>query len=632
LMRYYSYAAQKLRFEGDIVEGIREDGYIGTFLRCGGLNANRFHHQDSDINWSLLFSYYMDLWLSQLILMVINDATKNCDKFAGCEEKICEEIFELFSRPNEDELPPKDIGNLIGVLHGLQRQLDLAINNYSFSPLGMENVKILTAPGKLVFAIPQIISKYFQPFKDIRFLYLIDELENLTEDQQKYVNTIVREKEAPCSFKIGARLYGLRSFSTYSANEVNKEGSEYELLHLDEYLRNISSATYNKFAKKLCFRRLSEAGFIVPDIKGIETDIKKIANFFEIDEKSNFLKKSTSFVELKYEGEIRPYFERLKKQLLKARQGNEKSIPLSAKNIDSIINYLACSEYPLLEKVNIYLLYQDWGKSNNLVESAKIISEECQKFTVDNSYQCRQKQRLNHFQADFFAQLLRECNLKQRYLGVSDFIDMSGGLPRNLLTILKHIYQWSVFNNEAPFVGNNKISVSSQREGVLEASDWFFRDARIVELNGTVIQDSISKLATLFRDIRFSDKPAECSISTFSADLTSISATAQKTIKASVERSLLISIPGGQRDRNTKRIDSKFQLNPMLAPRWDLPVHRRGAIALSTVEVNAIFDPEYTDSLNELLQRRIGRMTAPAFGKGKFQTSSQNDLIDQFGD
>lgn len=249
---------------------------------------------------------------------------------------------------------------------------------------------------------------------------------------------------------------------------------------------------------------------------------------------------------------------------------------------------------------------------------------------ADNGYNCRQKKRLSHFQTDLFAQLLRECNLKQRYLGMSDFIDMSAGLPRNLLTILKHIYHWSVFNDESPFVGGNKISVFSQREGVLEASDWFFRDARIVESKGTVIQDSISRLATLFRDIRFSDKPAECSLSTFSVDLTSVSEKAREVIKAAEDRSLLINIPKGQRDRNTKRVDSKFQLNPMLAPRWDLPVHRRGAIALSTVEVNAIFDPEYKESLKKLVQIRIERMTAPQFGKGKSLSFHQNDIVSDF--
>lgn len=228
------------------------------------------------------------------------------------------------------------------------------MNNYSFSSQEMVDLNILAAPGKLIFAIPQIISKFFHPFKKICFLYLIDELENLTEEQQKYVNTIVREKEAPCSFKIGARLYGLRTFSTYNVNEINKEGSEYELLHLDEQLRNIPLKTYNNFAKKLCLRRLSEAGFITSSTKDIEADIKKIDNLFEVDEKNKFLQQATLFVESKYKGKVRPYFGRLEKQLTKIGKGNNKSTPLSDQDVKKIISYLTCSKYPLLEKV-IYI-------------------------------------------------------------------------------------------------------------------------------------------------------------------------------------------------------------------------------------------------------------------------------------
>lgn len=629
LMRYYSYATQKLRFDGDTVEGIKSDGYIGTYLRCGGLNAKRFNHQSDDVNWSLLFSYYMDLWLSQIFLTTIHDATENSDEFSLCEENICEEIYTIISQPDDSSTVPTNILELIKIFHAHQRVLDLAINNYSFSPQTMSDLNILTSPGKLLFFIPQIISRYFGSFSDVRFLYLIDELENLTEEQQKYVNTIVRENEAPCSFKIGARLYGLKTLATYSANEINKEGSEYEMLHLDEKLRNIPASTYKYFAKKLCFRRLSEAGFVVSSEKTAESDIKNIGKYFEADEKESFMEDATSFVGLKYADAVRPYFVRLEKQLMQIVNSNDKTI--SKKDVNKIVKYLSCSRYPLIEKANIFLLYQDWGKSKNLLESAKIISEECSRFILDSKYKCRQKNVLSHFRTDFFAQLLRECNLKQRYLGLSDFIDMSAGLPRNLLMILKHIYQWSVFNDESPFIGGNKISDSSQRDGVIEASDWFFRDARIVESGGSFIQDSISRLATFFKDIRFSDKPTECSLSTFSVDITAVSRITSDSLKAATDRSLLINIPGGQRDRNTKRVDSKYQLNPMLAPRWDLPVHRRGAIALNVEEVNAIFDDEYKETLDELIQVRVGRMTAPSFGKNqkkiKAPNSKQNDLF-----
>ena len=42
LMKYVSYSVQKLRHAKDVMAGIRADGYIGIYVRCGGLNASRF--------------------------------------------------------------------------------------------------------------------------------------------------------------------------------------------------------------------------------------------------------------------------------------------------------------------------------------------------------------------------------------------------------------------------------------------------------------------------------------------------------------------------------------------------------------------------------------------------------------
>lgn len=198
---------------------------------------------------------------------------------------------------------------------------------------------------------------------------------------------------------------------------------------------------------------------------------------------------------------------------------------------------------------------------------------------------------------------------------------MSWGLPRNLLILLKCIFSWAVFYGEDPF-RHRAISVKAQDAGVSEAAEWFFRDARMTGPDGGNIQDAISRLGTLFRAIRFSDKPAECSCSAFSCDLSRISEGARKYVDLAEKWSLLIDV-GDQADRNTERVDQKFQLNRMLAPRWGIALYRRGVLALSAEEVNAIFDPGHAGRFDEVCQRRVDRMTAPFFG-GKSSTSVSN--------
>src|SRR5947208_1367469 len=41
LLRYFSYQLQRLRSQVPL-KGVQSEGYVGVYLRCGGLNASRF--------------------------------------------------------------------------------------------------------------------------------------------------------------------------------------------------------------------------------------------------------------------------------------------------------------------------------------------------------------------------------------------------------------------------------------------------------------------------------------------------------------------------------------------------------------------------------------------------------------
>jgi hypothetical protein len=193
---------------------------------------------------------------------------------------------------------------------------------------------------------------------------------------------------------------------------------------------------------------------------------------------------------------------------------------------------------------------------------------------------------------------------------------MSEGLPRNLLVILKAIFSWSTFNGESPFSGG-RITITSQRQGIRDAAEWFFDDARMPGDDGGSIRASIGRLATLFRDVRFADKPSEKSVCTFSANVGEASSETQRILSACEKWSLLISVAGGQRDRNTMRVDEKYYINSMLSPKWDLPVSRGGALEMSPREIEAVFDPPAPTAYDEVLRERVERMMAPFFGAKK---------------
>lgn len=620
LMRHFSFSLQRLRQPNlSPVEVARRDGYVGLYVILGGLNPSRFKGKgQSEEVWETIFTYYMDLWLAQLTIATVEsmlvDSTLDV---SALESDICAKIFRLF-----DEVDGEAATSFRGVtdlLRNLQKQVDVAVNNLPLT--GTLPVRVQATRGALVFGIPQAIISVVSALKDVQFVYLIDEIENVSAEQQRYINTLIREKRPPSTFKIGGRLYGMRTYSTYSAEEDILQGSEYERVFLDDLLR--ANRNYPAFARMLCARRLVEAGY-APE-GSVEQLAKRLDGFFEVFPESPYGDAEADFVHSRIGDFDRPYFSRLRSTLRTASDRHLAPGVKETKDIDLILSSLRYPKHPLLEKINIFLFFRAWQHTDNLVRAAEEIGQLCAMYLQNPKAKGDYYRQSNHFRDDLLAQLLRDYDQRQRYLGIRTFIEMSMGLPRNLLIIIKHIYKWAVFNGEQPFQ-NGPISVGAQQQGVLEASDWFYSNARITGPNGVFIRDAITRLGNLFRDIRFSDKPSECSLSTFSVDLTSVSPQAREIIESAEQWSLLIATQRGQRDRNSNRVDMKYRLNGMLCPRWDLPIASRGAIALTADEANAIFDPEIAPSFDQFRRDRVARMNAP------FKTAASHDQHSIFSD
>ena len=155
LMRYYSFPSQKIRHQDALLEGIVADGYIGIYLRCGGLNGHRFTELGKD-KGSVAFSYYMDLWLTEITISTISEIMSLSDIPLEAESEICLEAYSLFSNVPENIDEKLDLKSLRDFILSKQKNIDVAVNNFPFRE--SLDVDIETTPGKLVFDIPRIFA------------------------------------------------------------------------------------------------------------------------------------------------------------------------------------------------------------------------------------------------------------------------------------------------------------------------------------------------------------------------------------------------------------------------------------------------------------------------------------------
>jgi hypothetical protein len=597
VMKHFSYTMQVLRHKKNLLKGVIDDGYIGTYLRCSGLNAYKFNGRGEEEHvWESLFSYYLELWLGQLILNNIDNLLTETHEQPN-NKLIIEEIISLFDKKPSKIGKIQNLKELSDYFHGIQKNIDFAINNRALTQTKIsEQIEILVSPGKLIFGIPEILSSHNESLKGLKFLYLLDEYENFTENQQKYFNTLIRERRNPTCFKIGARRYGLRTRKTLSAGEEIKIGSEYEQLDIDEIFRK-NPKNYQTFLKEICLKRLTSHDIIIDR-----------ENFDEYFEKFN---EEKLFAKIK---------KREKKHLNKLFRKLNKYYNTDDTNI--IVNNLIFDNDLILERVNIFLLYRAWKKGYDLISESVKIKENCLNYfhfkRKDNSH----SKILDKYRNDIIDYLYRENGLKpESQVGFTNLVRISNGIPRHFLIIMKHIYRWSEFYGKSVFKTTfEKIDSRSQSMSISDAALWFLEDARIPGRDGNKMKDSIQRLSDYLRELRFSDLPPECSISSFSINIKVLTSDITEIIDFLEQYSYIIKVDTGRRDKNLNNRNQTYQINGLIAFEWELSLARRGIVDLSYIEMKGIFYPDNDKEYKSMTGMSLSKYNVP-FSLGPNQPS-----------
>ncbi len=616
LMRYASYPLQRIRFLQDglsMTAGLQRDGYVGIYVRCSGLDTGRFRGKGhSDEAWAEVFSYYLELWLGQTLLNILAQVVAT-DELQAFERQFCRDIATLF----DDDAPVRS--TLLEQCEDLNRRrkrLDYEVNNAAFG--GGLSPGIALTRGRLVFGLPKLFASVLPGLAAIQFCYQLDEFENLTTSQQVHVNTLVRERESPATFKIGARQFGIRSHETLSAGEENLRDSEFDELRLDRRFRE-NEAQYRDLVDRLVERRLQEFRAQAPTRVG---NIR-IRDWFEepdLDWQSSLLLEVFT-----PELEQRAHFQALR-QALRAGFAFSSAPGVDGDTaIDMIVSGLSVPQLPLLEKLNVLILYGDWARKRDLLNATREIRQQCEAFRKGEDTG-PYAEKLKRFKSDLVAQLFRENSRKQIYAGLSAFVRMSEGQPRALITLLKHTYDWALFQGEEPFI-EGKISYQAQSRGAVSSAEWFYNSMMQAGIDGRDILIAVDRLSQLFRINRFSNNIRECSLIGFSASVINVSDRAAHVLKKANDRSFIVDIEGGQQERNSEQVTKKFQLNRMLAPRWALGTARRGIVPFDRGEMEAIFDPDQEEAFVDLRRRWEARASAPLFGKQRERQAPPEEKI-----
>ncbi len=597
ILRYCSYKAQKIRAlkttHRSILEQIKEDKYTSLLLELGNFQFERFSGSKLDKSiWEEWYFYYFNLILIEAFLEQIIDLQLN-----GLDDIDCEKVSSMY---NECFFDSVDETITIEYIYKKIRQEHKKVDR-AFSRLrtgfkdSLDIDVVFDTRSNMFYDICYYILDSSKILKDVRFLFLLDQFEDLSKEQQVFVNTILRHPKYSerISIRISGRLYSIKEEKTFSDDEKNSY-AEVTKKYLETYLDN--SNNYKQFAINLIRKRLNK--------NLANLDEKALIDSFQKLNENQIIKK---VLDIHPDSKDRKYFLTLSKQL----EEYSEELSLSLDEISIIIDNLFCPMDPLKEKENIWLLYQAWSKNKNLVEK----SIEIKSSMEGSSKNIHDNETLRHLKNTFYFQICRDYSITFFNCGLEKIIDFSHANPRNLMLILSEIYINSKFSEEPMFDSNNPIKCKTQYKAIKDASDEFWTYA-IIDIENKLVIKMIERINSFFKAFRMSNKPTEKTLIAFSYKGT-LSEESESILTKAVNHMLLIkkSIDKKEKNNSGMMLDS-YSVPAILTAKWDLHIAIGGTFQFKADDIEILCKGEDKEWLN-IHKEYMSRYNAPFNKKEK---------------
>lgn len=243
-LRGMSYPGQR-QLEGRIDDW----NHIGLYWRFDTNVVSAFQGGGlTDQRWAQMFGHYVNLVFVHLIIDFLE--------------------WRARDSPDSPEVQPTQLRGAFRTL-GLdapnslteaRAHLDDALTDFELDINNISNPEAQTSRLSVQGIPPMTLARSLKQLPDLTgkpFYFLLDEFENLTDLQQRCINTLVRHSgQDGVTFKIGVKDLGHRDLRTLNEGELLEEPADYASINIAERLSE--SKLFSSFAQKICENRLAQ--------------------------------------------------------------------------------------------------------------------------------------------------------------------------------------------------------------------------------------------------------------------------------------------------------------------------------------------------------------------------------------
>lgn len=218
--------------------------YFGFYYRVNTNRVSAFKGPELPAErWQKLFGHYINLLLCQNVTKFLEWYALICPGSLQIDSELCLDVSR--------SLNIVDANDLTSLRSSIRRGLsdfERLLNN-----IKAEQSLQLSLQGAPLDTLFSGLRKMPQ-FSNKSFFFLLDEYENLLDDQQVVVNSLLKHATVDYTFKIGVRELGWRKRFTLSATEELTSPADYVRIDIADHL---NSGNFKDFARDVCDARLS---------------------------------------------------------------------------------------------------------------------------------------------------------------------------------------------------------------------------------------------------------------------------------------------------------------------------------------------------------------------------------------
>lgn len=447
--------------------------------------------------------------------------------------------------------------------------LDLLMGEISSKALNEDNFKILSPENIIKILVTSLTQTKL--FKSLSIKIFIDEFENLSINQQSYINGLRKHSNSMISWNVAYKAFATVSNYVYTNSpdsEQLQKQNDYRVIDIDNIIKNYHDKknirAIDGFFSKILLVSINKEQFLTYEFSESLALVSHIL-------KQNSLKELV----VKYSDSNKNFIPRVLKQLSDLKE------PIG----EELFNKIGENPYLAISLTVI-------KKHNNFsIETLKSYLDK----TIDDVSKRKFEEKQNHYipAAIYKLNIASSYNNIPIYSGFDKFMTLCSGNVRHFLELCYQSFQLyfaEQTNNEDDTIEITSMkSISSQlmHKGATQTSEELVKEVISFAPMGQKLDMLVSRLGELFRISHQADVITEPEQNHFSLTTGTVDEKTQKIISQALCWNVLIE-HRITKERDIDRSLKDYQLNPIYAPAFGISYRKMHKVSFSVANFQII--------------------------------------------